>query len=312
MTEAVAGAGGGDRTLERLARRLLRAVQAGDRAGAGHRVERLRQLMPKAGTERLQNWLVRRKCLHAGAVAALSSAVPRLPLVGAGAGALLGDLADRDSLIHLQADLVLEIFALYEVRLPASAERMAVLAIAATQLTQGTVGEGLIQAVEQASRKVFGGFLLRRALPLADIAAQTASSIATTYAIGQRAAAIARFKDAPLTQWPDLLRAVSGIDERTLARFAGAATRTAFEQVADSTRGWMERLGRIVPMSEDVRHAAGSMWGWLDPAISPGTTTTGGRDAPSPRQRPRARKPRQTEPAEGKKSPRRRKRGNPE
>lgn len=245
--------------LTDLAHRLLKAVQAGDRAAARHRVERLRGLMPKARTAELKRWLVQSKCLKVGAVAALASSVPRLPLVSAGAGALLGDLADRDSLIHLQADLVLELFALHEVNLPAPAERMAVLAIAATQMTQTSAGDALVKSIDRVSRNVLGGFLLRRALPIADIASQTATAIATTYAIGQRASAIAKLRDAELNEWPDLLRAVSGIDERQLTRFATAASKTAFEQVADSTRAWMDRLGQFVPLPDDVKSAAGNL-----------------------------------------------------
>lgn len=245
--------------LSDLAHRLLKAVQAGDRAAARHRVERLRSLMPKARTSELKRWLVQSKCLKVGAVAALASSVPRLPLVSAGAGALLGDMADRDSLIHLQADLVLELFALHDVNLPAPAERMAVLAIAATQMTQASAGDALVKSIERVSRNVLGGFLLRRALPIADIASQTATAIATTYAIGQRASAIAKLRDAELNEWPDLLRAVSGIDERQLTRFATAASKTAFEQVADSTRAWMDRLGQFVPLPDDVKSAAGNL-----------------------------------------------------
>lgn len=280
--------------LSDLAHRLLKAVQAGDRVAARHRVERLRSLMPKARTAELKRWLVQSKCLKAGAVAALASSVPRLPLVSAGAGALLGDLADRDSLIHLQADLVLELFALHEVNLPAPAERMAVLAIAATQMSQASAGDALVKSIERVSRNVLGGFLLRRALPIADIASQTATAIATTYAIGQRASAIAKLRDAELNEWPDLLRAVSGIDERQLTRFATAASKTAFEQVADSTRAWMDRLGQFVPLPDEVKSAAGNLLHALtDPPVvkpakppKPARKRSAPADAEPPRDEP--------------------------
>ena len=100
---------------------------------------------------------------------------------------------------------------------------------------------------------LIGGFVLKRALPIAKIATVATKNIALTYAIGMRAQAVARFRNAELDEWPKLMRQVTNIDESTLVEWATSAARTAIDQVQDSARSWVGRVTSLLPSLPDLR-----------------------------------------------------------
>ena len=229
---------------------LWDAVTHADRDAALARVERLRQSHPKAGRDALHKMLVRSKCLQAGAVGALSALTGAIPGVGRLASFALGPLADTALVSVLQAELVLETFALYEFELPAGAEKMAVLGIAATNIGADEIAKRTGQVIAETLGKGLAARLLIKAWPLAKIGTAAATNIAVTYAIGSRAQKLCKMREASLKQWPQLMRSAVMIPPTQLTDWATRSARTALDQSFDMLRSWRERMTQLSPTAE--------------------------------------------------------------
>lgn len=233
--------------LPAAAQELWKALRKADRKAAKARVAALRKRLPDAELEELHRLLVQSKCLQAGAIGALSAVVELVPGAGRLAGVFLGPVLDIGTVTALQSELVLETFALYEVDLGDAGERFAILAIAATNVGATHASSIVAKLLKRYAGALVGGFVLKRALPIAKIATVATKNIALTYAIGMRAQAVAKFRDADLEEWPKLMRQVTNIDESTLVEWATGAARTAIDQVQESARSWVGRVTGLLP-----------------------------------------------------------------
>ena len=229
---------------------LWDAVSHADREAALRRVERLRAAHPKAGRDALHKMLVRSKCLQAGAVGALSALTGAIPGMGRLAAFALGPLADTAVVSVLQAELVLETFALYDFELPPGAEKMAVLGIAATNIGADEIARRTGQVIAETLGKGIAARLLIKAWPLARIGTAAATNIAVTYAIGSRAQKLCKMREASLKQWPELMRSAVMISPTQLTDWATKSARTAVDQAFDMMRGWRERMTQLAPTAE--------------------------------------------------------------
>lgn len=238
---------------------LWDAVRRADRASALQRVARLRSAFPDATNERLHRLLVRNKCLQAGAVGALTAITGAIPGIGRVASFALGPLADTALVSALQAELVIEIFALYEMDLPEHGERVAILAIAATNLGADEIARQASRWLANNTGRWIGARWLKRAWPIANIGTSAATNIAVTYAIGNRTQALCKMRDVRVSNWPDLFRRVALIEPEMMMRWAGTAARTAMDQATESARTWTQRIGAFMPD--------------LDGLLPPATTT---------------------------------------
>jgi hypothetical protein len=233
--------------LPDAAQALWKALRKTDRQAAKDRVAALRKRLPDAPPEELHRLLVQSKCLQAGAIGALSAVVELVPGAGKLAGAVLGPVIDVGTVTALQSELVLETFEVYRVDLGDAGERFAILAIAATNVGATHASSIVAKLLKRYAGALIGGFVLKRALPVTRIATVATKNIALTYAIGMRAQAVARFRDADLEEWPKLMRQVTNIDESTLVEWATSAARTAIDQVQESTRAWVGRVTHLLP-----------------------------------------------------------------
>ncbi len=233
--------------LPAAAQELWKALRKADRKGAAMRVVALRKRLPDASNEELHRLLVQSKCLQTGAIGALSSVVELVPGAGRVAGVFLGSAVEIGTVTLLQSELVLETFALYDVELGDAGERFAILAIAATNVGATHASSIVAKLLKRYAGAVIGGFVLKRALPITKIATVATRNIALTYAIGMRAQAVAKFRDADLEEWPKLMRQVTNIDESTLVEWATSAARTAIDQVQESARSWVGRVTSLLP-----------------------------------------------------------------
>lgn len=229
---------------------LWDAVTHADREAAVKRVERLRAQHPRAARDALHRMLVRSKCLQSGAVGALSALTGAIPGVGRLAAFALGPLADTALVSVLQAELVLETFALYEFELPAGAEKVAVLGIAATNIGADEIAKRTGQIIAETLGKGLAARLLIKAWPLAKIGTAAATNIAVTYAIGGRAQKLCKMREASLKQWPELMRSAVLINPVQLTDWATKSARTAVDQAFDMMSGWRERMMQLAPTAE--------------------------------------------------------------
>ncbi|HET9482529.1 MAG TPA: hypothetical protein VFO79_01110 [Xanthomonadales bacterium] len=228
---------------------LMGHVAKLDRAGLRSRVAALRRDHPKLSKDGLHRKLVHAKCIQAGLIGGVAGMAGLVPVLGRMAQTVLGPIADAALVTTLQAELVAETLALYEVDLPDDAERMAILAVAATNMGAAAVSKQAAKAVAHQAARLVGGTIAKRAMPIAGIVTTAAANIGVTYLIGMRAQALAKMKDAPLEDWPDLIRGVTSLDERKLARWAADAARSAIDEVSDTALGWLSKLnGYVRPM----------------------------------------------------------------
>ena len=239
--------------LPDAAQALWKSLRKTDRVAAQARVEALRKRMPDAPVEELHRMLVQSKCLQTGAVGALATVAELVPGVGKIAGVFIGPIGDAAMVTAMQAELVVETFAVYRVELGEAGERLAILAIAATNVGAMHASSLVAKLLTRYTGKIIGGFVFKRALPVARIATVATKNIALTYSIGMRTQAVARFRDAELDEWPKLMRQVTNIDERTLVEWATSAARTAIDQVQDSAKSWVGRITGLLPNLPDLR-----------------------------------------------------------
>ena len=146
-----------------------------------------READPKADATTLFRQLLRDKCLRAGMVGSLTSATGLIPGLGTLAGLAIDGVGDLTYMARLQRQLALTTFAIYG-REPTTKE---LDRIDRWILTFGAGGSELVEQVgkliARQLAKNLAGRLLRRGLPLAEIAYSTVMHLAGTYMVGRRA-----------------------------------------------------------------------------------------------------------------------------
>lgn len=178
-----------------------------------------------AERERRFNLLLQTACLKAGTAAAVGTIARKATLLGKLAPTLFGPDSPTFSLGRLQHDLVREVIALYELELSELEERgVILLASAVTQNAQQLPR----QMVERIVTRLGGRYLqpvASRILPLASLVTDIGGAISGTYAVGKRAQALCNLPGHG--NLGDLLRGLSGIDERRLFAWSGEALKHA-------------------------------------------------------------------------------------
>jgi len=154
--------------------------------------------------------LLRRKCIHAASIGAFTAACESVPGLGRVLGLVFGELLDAQFLAKIQRELIEETFELYELELPAAIRGTLIHKVQFTRALGG-----------------IGGAIAARVLPLTAIVTSALSNATVTYAIGKRAQAVARLRDAPIRGMPDVVRAFTGVDERRVYAWSITAVKDA-------------------------------------------------------------------------------------
>ncbi len=172
--------------------------------------------------------LLRRHCLRAALIGAISGAVEALPGLRQALSLLFGELADAALLAATQRALVEETFGVYGFALPASVHGIFVENIQLAGTAASLTGDALARRLLRHALGATGARLLRRVLPLAPVLTSALANAAVTYAIGQRARAVARLGRAPVGSLADAVRAFSGVDERRILDWSLTAAKRTF------------------------------------------------------------------------------------
>jgi hypothetical protein len=178
-----------------------------------------------AERDRRFNLMLQTTCLKAGTAAAIGSITRKVPLLGKLAPTLFGEESEAFSLGRLQHELVRQVIALYDLELSELEERGVILL--ATAVTE-SAHQLPRQMVERIVTQLGGRYLqpvATRILPLASLVTDIAGAIAGTYAVGKRAQALCNLPGSG--NLGDLLRGLSGIDERRLFAWSGEALKHA-------------------------------------------------------------------------------------
>ena len=221
-------------------------------AAATKTTERGAKSKPKTGTtqvvakrvataaerDRRFNLLLQTACLKAGSAAAIGFITSKVPLLGRFAPALLGTVTETLALGRIHQKLVRDTLDLYELDLSELEERGVILLA-----TAGSLGAKQLstQMAEQIVKQLGGRYLrllAARALPLASLVTEIAAAIASTYAVGKRAQVLCTLPGTGARNLGELLRSLTGIDQRRLFSWSGEALKLALSPF----RGLMARV----------------------------------------------------------------------
>ncbi len=245
-----------DERTNGLVKMLFNAVSDVDIKTATQQVNRLRTKYSDALPEELAQILIREKCRKTGTVGAVTSGAGLIPGLGTVAATTLGVPVDIGATFRLQAELVLEIAAVYNYPLTEQEKRQLVMFI--TGLSAGTAalsrraGEMAATKIgEKAAEETLQKTILK-ALPIIGVAASAGTNALSTYVIGQRADAYFRLGPDAVGNWSDSLRAITGIDERKLTAWLAESGRTAGQvvitgagRVAEATARGTQQAGQM-------------------------------------------------------------------
>jgi hypothetical protein len=180
--------------------------------------------------------LLRRKCLRAASVGALTAAGEAIPGLSRVLGFVFGELLDASFLARIQRELIEETLVLYDVDLPKPVLDALVGKVQLLGTSASVASDTVVRQVLRQSIGRIGGVVALRVLPLVSIASSAFSNAMVTYAVGKRAQAVARLHGEPITALPDALRAFSGLDERRVLQWTVEATRSALGQIGNALK----------------------------------------------------------------------------
>jgi hypothetical protein len=236
-----------DSRANAIARSIFNAISDVDIEAATERVKKLKEAYPEASPSELSQKLIREKCQRTGTVGAVTSGTGLIPGLGTAAAVTLGVAADIGATFKLQAELVLEIAAVYDYPLTEQEKQRLVMLI--TGLSAGTsalarrarqtmavkVGEKLAEKTIQK--------MVMKALPVVGVVASAGTNVLSSYVIGQRAEAYFRLGPEAVGSWGDSLRAITGVDERKITNWLAESGKVAGQAVATGAGIVAETVG---------------------------------------------------------------------
>jgi uncharacterized protein (DUF697 family) len=158
--------------------------------------------------------LLRRKCVRAASIGALTAGAEAVPGLGRALGFLFGELVDATVLSNVQRELVDDTFALYEFKLTDSIKSTLVDKIHIVGAGASVTADTAIRAMLKRGLGRAGSLVTYRLMPIAPIVTSALTNAVVTYAVGKRAQAIAKLDETAMERIPDVLRAFTGVDER--------------------------------------------------------------------------------------------------
>jgi uncharacterized protein (DUF697 family) len=180
--------------------------------------------------------LLRKQCLSAASVGALTAAGELIPGLSRVLGLVFGELLDAKFLANIQRHLIEKTFAIYGLELPKPVHEVLVGRVQMIGTSASVASDAIMRALLKRSVGQFGTYVAVRVVPLTSIASSAFANAMVTYAVGKRAQAVAKLRDAPITGMPDALRAFSGVDERRVLDWTVEAMKSSFALVTGTLR----------------------------------------------------------------------------
>ncbi len=211
-------------------------------------VESLRAKHPNATTDQLAEMVIRRKCMEAGAIGAVTASPTLLPGLGTVIALTFGTAADLGMMYKLQGELVLQLINLYAPTLSLENKRNILMLVTGISIGTGRLlGEQGQEIAAKASRRLAArvngaaavevaeeaatGLFSRSISVVLGVAAVAGINIVTTYTIGRRAQAYLQQEPAAMEELGTSLRTISGVDERKLMGWLTETTQHSWEQI---------------------------------------------------------------------------------
>jgi hypothetical protein len=186
-----------------------------------------RKPLTAAERDRRFNLILQTACLKAGSAAAITAISAKVPLLGRLAPVLVGSVTEAMALGRIHQQLVRDTLDLYDLDLSELEERGVILLATAANLGAQQLSKQMVeQIVKQLSGRYLGA-ITARMLPLASLVTEIAASIASTYAVGKRAQVLCNLPGSGARNLSELLRGLTGIDQRRLLSWSGEALKLA-------------------------------------------------------------------------------------
>jgi hypothetical protein len=235
---------------------VVRRLNDADPTAAAKRVARLRSKQPDADNGRIVELLMKAKCRKTAAIGASTSAAAIIPGLGTALAMTIGMAVDLSSSLKSNAELVLEIAAVYGHRLSDAQRSEVILAVTGISAGADKLGGAAVQGLSKKAGELIAGKWAAKAVPAIGMAASASTNVLSTYIIGRRADAyFSRGPDA-LGDWQDDLRAISGVDERKIAGWLGEKGRLAGHASKAVGRGVGRRSKRYARKLTDAGEKA--------------------------------------------------------
>ena len=155
--------------------------------------------------------LLRRKCMRAAGVGALTAGAEAVPGLGRAMGFLFGEALDATMLSGIQRELVEDTFSIYGVVRQTESQRALVDKLHIVGAGASIATDTAIRGLVRRSLGRAGSMLTYRLMPIAPIVTSALTNAAITYTVGKRAQAVAKSGG---TEVPGVVQAFTGIDER--------------------------------------------------------------------------------------------------
>ena len=185
--------------------------------------------------------LLRKQCLSAASVGALTAAGELIPGLSRVLGLVFGELLDAKVLANIQRHLIEKTFAIYGLELPKPVHEVLVGRVQMIGTSASVASDAIMRTLLKRSVGQFGTYVAVRIVPLTSIASSAFANAMVTYAVGKRAQAVAKLRDAPITGMPDALRAFSGVDERRVLDWTVEAMKSSVGLISNALRGLVTR-----------------------------------------------------------------------
>ncbi len=213
------------------------AIADTDEDAAAGRAAALREAHPDAAPSELIDMLIQQKCKKTGMVGAVTSGASMIPGLGTVTSLTFGVAADIGMTFKLQAELVLEIAAVYDRQLSPAEKQNAVMLV--TGISAGAnqlLGQAGKQVAQRATERLAQKSVLK-AIPVLGVAASAGTNMLTTYIIGQRAKAYFDLGPEAVGDWAESTRALVGVDEREIIAWLTEAAEDSWELLSDGVHG---------------------------------------------------------------------------
>jgi hypothetical protein len=221
----------------RLMKIIFGVISDVDMKAAAQRVKLLRERYPNDTPPQLSQRLIRAKCERTGAVGAITSGAGLIPGLGTAAAMTLGVAADIGATFKYQAELVLEIAAVYDYPLTEEEKERLVLLITGLSAGASTLARRAGQKAAVTIGEKFAEKSVLKALPVIGVIASAGTNALSTYIIGQRADAYFRLGPDAVGSWEDSLRTITGVDERKLGGWLAEGGKSAGQAGQMAGRG---------------------------------------------------------------------------
>lgn len=234
---------GKSRLPARLLDRLAKVIDETDETAAAARVVKLRADHPAESAEKLADRLIRRKCRDTAVIGATTSGLAIIPGLGTITSLALGIATDFGITFKMQAELVLEMAALYGHQMTPQEKRRVVMTVTGLSAGTTTVAHRMGNNISKRVTARVGSKYIAGSLPVVGMAASASTNAVMTCFIGKRAQAYFSLGPEQMQNWQTVLPALTGVDRGKLVEGAKAGGQAALKAGGTAVRG-VRRAGR--------------------------------------------------------------------